>query len=66
MIPADASDDYMQQRSFKRRRFTSFDEIMGEDIENNLNQPFAQVQQQPLISKSYSSGKSVNERAKPF
>ena len=66
MIPGDSSDEYMQQRSFKRRRFTSTDESMGADTENNQNQSFMQFQQQqqPMVTKGNSNflsahGKSV-------
>lgn len=58
MIPGDSSDEYMQQRSFKRRRFTCADEMMGEDTENNLNQTFAQVQQPSIAKINYSIGPS--------
>jgi hypothetical protein len=44
MIPGDSSDEYMQQRSFKRRRFTSADESMGADTENTQNHSFLQFQ----------------------
>lgn len=50
MISGDSSDEYMQQRSFKRRRFTSTDEMMGGDTENNQNQSFVQFQQ-PIVAK---------------
>jgi DNA repair exonuclease SbcCD ATPase subunit len=66
MMPGDSSDEYMQQRSFKRRRFTSPDELMGADTENNQNQSFVQFQQQqpPMVAKGNSNflsahGKSV-------
>ena len=44
MIPGDSSDEYMQQRAFKRRRFTSADESMGADTENTQNHSFMQFQ----------------------
>ena len=50
MISGDSSDEYMQQRSFKRRRFTSTDEMMGGDTENNQNHSFMQFQQ-PIVTK---------------
>jgi len=43
MLPGDSSDEYMQQR-FKRRRFTSADDSMGEDTENTHNRSFLQFQ----------------------
>lgn len=57
MMPGDSSDEYMQQRSFKRRRFTSPDELMGADTENNQNQSFVQFQQQqpPMVAKGNSN-----------
>jgi len=58
MITGDSSDEFMQQRSFKRRRFTCSDEMMLEDTENNLNQPFAQVQQPSIAKSNYSIGHS--------
>ncbi|VEU37984.1 unnamed protein product [Pseudo-nitzschia multistriata] len=54
MIPGDSSDEYMQQRSFKRRRFTLTDETMGGDTENNQNNTFVQCQQQPIVAKGNS------------
>lgn len=70
MIPGDSSDEYMQQRSFKRRRFTaSADESMGADTENNQNHSFMQFQQQhvakgtsnPLINHGPSAKRSRTE-----
>ncbi len=56
MIPGDSSDEYMQQRSFKRRRFTvSADESMGADTENNQNHSFMQFQQQHVVAKGTSN-----------
>mmetsp|Transcript_12014 Transcript_12014/g.24793 ORF Transcript_12014/g.24793 Transcript_12014/m.24793 type:complete len:222 (+) Transcript_12014:87-752(+) len=52
MIPGDSSDEYMQQRSFKRRRFAaSTDESMGTDTENNQNHSFMQFQHQHGVAK---------------
>jgi len=59
MIPGDSSDDYMQQRSFKRRRFTLTDESMGADTENNQNHAFVQFQQQPIVAKGNSNSLSA-------
>jgi len=58
MIPGDSSDEYMQQRSFKRRRFTCADESMGDDTENNQNLPFSQAQQPSIAKGNYSTGPS--------
>lgn len=60
MIPADSSDEYLHQRSFKRRRFTCADETMGDDTENNQNQSFSQAQQASVAAAkvNYSSGPS--------
>jgi len=44
MIPGDSSDEYVQPRAFKRRRFTSVDESMGADTENTQNHSFMQFQ----------------------
>jgi len=61
MIPGDSSDEYMQQRSFKRRRFTSTDESMGADTENTQNHSFMQFQQQqPIVAKGNSYSSSVH------
>lgn len=54
MIPGDSSDEYMPQRSFKRRRFASPDESMGADTENVQNQSFVQFQQQHSVAKGNS------------
>ena len=63
-IPGDSSDEYMQQRSFKRRRFLTPDESMGTETENNQNHAFMQFQHQPSMAKGSSSsftthGKSI-------
>jgi len=50
-IPSDSSDEFMHQRSFKRRRFTTPDESMGADTENNQNHSFMQFQHQPSLVK---------------
>lgn len=63
MIPGDSSDEYMQQRSFKRRRFTCADETMGDGTENNQNQPFPQAQQ-PFVSKGNYSGGPSSKRSR--
>lgn len=54
-IPGDSSDEYMQQRSFKRRRFLTPDESMGTDTENNQNHAFMQFQHQPSMAKGNNS-----------
>jgi len=54
MIPGDSSDEYMQQRSFKRRRFTTADESMGADTENTQNHSFLQFQSS-TVGKTCSS-----------
>lgn len=54
-IPGDSSDEYMQQRSFKRRRFATPDESMGTDTENNQNHAFMQFQHQPSMAKGNSN-----------
>eukprot|EP00536_Pseudo-nitzschia_multiseries_P010860 jgi/Psemu1/259317/estExt_Genewise1Plus.C_3480031 len=55
-IPGDSPDEYMQQRSYKRRRFTSTDETMGEDTENSQNHSFLPFQQQNVAKgNSFSS-----------
>jgi hypothetical protein len=65
MIPGDSSDEYTQQRSFKRRRFTSADESMGADTENTQNHSFLQFQSS-MVGKTCSSpasfahGKLIN------
>ena len=59
MIPGDSSDEYMQQR-FKRRRFTSADESMGADTENNQNHSFLHFQSMAgkgTSSSSFAHGK---------
>jgi hypothetical protein len=60
---ADSSDEYMQHRSFKRRRFTSSDESMGADTENNQNHSFMQFQQQPIVAKGHSISLSTQGRS---
>ena len=72
MIPGDASDEYMQQRSFKRRRFAAPDESMGTGTENNQNHSFMQFHHQPIVAKRNSiplsaQGKSTEGTARgPF
>lgn len=61
---ADSSDEYMQHRSFKRRRFTSSDESMGADTENNQNHSFMQFQQQPIVAKGHSISLSTQGPSK--
>jgi len=55
MIPGDSSDEYLQHRSFKRRRFTSSDESMACDTENNQNHSFMQFQHQAIVAKGNSN-----------
>lgn len=69
MIPGDASDEYMQQRSFKRRRFAAPDESMGAGTENNQNHSFMQFHHQPIVAKRNSiplsaQGKSTEGTAR--
>mmetsp|Transcript_1321 Transcript_1321/g.3368 ORF Transcript_1321/g.3368 Transcript_1321/m.3368 type:complete len:225 (-) Transcript_1321:246-920(-) len=66
-IPGDSSDEYMQQRSFKRRRFPSTDELMGGDSENNQNHSFLPFQQQNVAkgnSVSFSSHGFSSKRSR--
>ena len=63
MIPGDSSDEYMPQRSFKRRRFASPDESMGADTENVQNQSFVQFQQQHSVAKGNSHSLTSHGRS---